>query len=138
MTLIDSIQSAVQPVIVDLLLTLILGLIAWFMRLLPERWRMDIEARHREALHSALNTGVGMVIDIAQKHPAVLAPDLAASRVIDYVQRSVPDAIKRLGPSRAQLEEMARAKLQQQLDTALGRDRMAEALRDAGLPAVKP
>lgn len=134
-TIIDSIQGIVQPVIVDLLLAATLGTIAWFMRKLPERWRIDIEAKHRDALHSALNTGVGLVIDTVQKHPGVLAPDLATTKIVDYVNRSVPDALKKLGPSRAQLEEMAQAKLQQQVDALLNRDRLAEALRSAGVDA---
>lgn len=133
--MIDSIQSIIQPILVDLLLTLILAVLAWFLRLLPERFRVDIEAKHRAALHSAIDTGVGLLIDTMQKHPTIAAPDMAIGTVLDYVERSVPDAIRRLGPSRAQLEDMARAKLQQQVDAVLGRDRLAEALRQAGVDA---
>lgn len=133
MTPIDSIQSIIQPILVELLLTLILAVLAWFLRLLPERFRVDIEAKHRAALHSAIDTGVGLLIDTMQKHPTIAAPDMAIGTVLDYVERSVPDAIRRLGPSRAQLEDMARAKLQQQVDAVLGRDRLAEALAGAGL-----
>ena len=135
MTPIDSIQNIIQPILVDLLLTLILAVLAWFLRLLPERFRVDIEAKHRAALHSAIDTGVGLLIDTMQKHPTIAAPDMAIGTVLDYVERSVPDAIRRLGPSRAQLEDMARAKLQQQVDAVLGRDRLAEALRGAGVDA---
>ena len=138
MTPIDSIQSIIQPILVELLLTLILAVLAWFLRLLPERFRVDIEAKHRAALHSAIDTGVGLLIDTMQKHPTIAAPDLAIGTVLDYVERSVPDAIRRLGPSRAQLEDMARAKLQQQVDAVLGRDRLAEALRGAGVDAQLP
>lgn len=138
MTPIDSIQSIVQPILVELLLTLILAVLAWFLRLLPERFRVDIEAKHRAALHSAIDTGVGLLIDTMQKHPTIAAPDMAIGTVLDYVERSVPDAIRRLGPSRAQLEDMARAKLQQQVDAVLGRDRLAEALRGAGVDAQPP
>lgn len=138
MTPIDSIQSIIQPILVELLLTLILAVLAWFLRLLPERFRVDIEAKHRAALHSAIDTGVGLLIDTMQKHPTIAAPDMAIGTVLDYVERSVPDAIRRLGPSRAQLEDMARAKLQQQVDAVLGRDRLAEALRGAGVDAQLP
>lgn len=135
---IDSIQSIIQPILVELLLTLIIAVLAWFLRLLPERFRVDIEAKHRAALHSAIDTGVGLLIDTMQKHPTIAAPDMAIGTVLDYVERSVPDAIRRLGPSRAQLEDMARAKLQQQVDAVLGRDRLAEALRGAGVDAQLP
>lgn len=130
--MIDIIQNIAQPIIVDLLLTLILAIIAWLMRKLPERWRLDIEARHREALHKALDTGIGLAIDTMQKHPTIAAPDMAIGTVLDYVERSVPDALRRLAPSRAHLEDMARAKLKQQVDAIMGRDRLAEALKQAG------
>lgn len=132
MTIIDSLQNIVQPVIVDLLLFLILSAIGWLMRRLPEKWRLDIEARHREALHKALDTGIGLAIDTMQKHPTIAAPDMAIGTVLDYVERSVPDALRRLAPSRAQLEDMARAKLQSRVDAMLGRDRLGEALDRAG------
>lgn len=130
--MIDIIQNIAQPIIVDLLLTLILAIIAWLMRKLPERWRLDIEARHREALHKALDTGIGLAIDTMQKHPTIAAPDMAIGTVLDYVERSVPDALRRLAPSRAHLEDMARSKLQQKVDAIMGRDRLAEALKQAG------
>lgn len=137
MTPLDSIQSIIQPILVELLLTLILAVLAWFLRLLPERFRVDIEAKHRAALHSAIDTGVGLLIDTMQKHPTIAAPDMAIGTVINYVERSVPDAIRKLGPSRTQLEDMARAKLQQQVDAIMGRDRLAEALKNSGAP-VQP
>lgn len=132
MTIIDSLQNIVQPVVVDLLLFLILGAIGWLMRRLPEKWRVDIEAKHRDALHQALDTGVGLIVDTMQRHPAVAVPDAAAGQIVDYVRRSVPGAIRKLGPSQAHLEAMARAKLQSRVDAVLGRDRLAEALNRAG------
>ena len=135
MTPIDSIQSIIQPIIVDLLLMLVLAIIGWAASFLPARFRLDIQQRHRDALHAALSTGVGLAIDTMQKHPTIAAPDMAIGVVLDYVERSVPEAIRKLGPSRAQLEDMARSKLQQQVDTVLGRDRLAEALTNAGLDA---
>ena len=59
-------------------------------------------------------------------------PDRAAGEIVDYVRRSIPGAIRKLGPSQAQLEQMARAKLQKRLDAITGRDRLAEALNQAG------
>ena len=102
------------------------------MRFLPERWRLDIEARHREALHKALDTGVGLLIDTMQKHPTIAAPDMAIGVVLEYVDRSVPDALRKLAPSRKHLEDMARAKLQARIDAMTGRDRLKEALDAAG------
>lgn len=135
--MIDFVQGVLQPIFADYLTWAVLGIVAWFLRFLPAKWRVEVEARHREALHRAISTGIGLVIDTIQKDPRIGVPDAAVTRVVGYVLGSVPDAIKRLGPSQEQLERMARAKLQLELDTIMGRDRLAEALRDAGLPAVK-
>lgn len=137
--MIDMIQNIVQPILVELLLTTILLAASWLMRRLPERMRLDIEARHREALHRALDTGVGLVIDTLQKHPTIAVPDRAVSEIAGYVHQSVPDALRRLAPSQAQLETMARAKLQERVDAILGRDRLTEALnRVPGVSAQQP
>lgn len=135
--MIDSIQSIVQPIIVELLLSLVLAIIGYAFSFLPARFRLDIQQRHRDALHSALNTGVSLAIDTAQLHPSIAVPDRALAEVINYVERSVPDALRKLGPSRAMLEDMARAKLQAKVDEIMGRDRLADALRQAGAPVQK-
>lgn len=132
MSVYDTIQSILQPIIVDYAVFLLAGGAAWFFRFLPTKWRLDVEARHRDALHKALNTGVGLALDTIQLHPGVAAADLAASQVVGYVKRSVPDAIKKLGPSQKQLEDMARSKIQEAVDGIAGRDRLAEALKKAG------
>lgn len=108
MTVLDHVQAVLQPILVDYAVYIIMGRMAWFFRRLPAKWRLEIESRHRDALHKALNTGVGLAIDVAQKHPSVLVADVAATRVVEYVKASVPDAIKRLGPSQQHLEDMAR------------------------------
>lgn len=129
----DAIQNVLQPVIVDYLLWLLIPALAWVFRWVPERFRLDVESRHREALHKAVDTAVGLIFDTVQKHPSVAIPDVVISKGIGYITGSVPDAIKRLGPSQAQIELMLRSKLQVALDEALGRDRLAEALKKAGV-----
>ncbi len=44
----------------------------------------------------------------------------------------MPEAIRKLGPSRAMLEDVARAKLQAQVNAITGRDSLSYALRNAG------
>lgn len=130
--MIDFVQSIIQPILADYLTWAILGAAMWFLRFLPARWRVDIEARHRQALHQAIETGIGLVIDTLQKDPRVAVPDAAVTRVIGYVTGSVPDALRRLAPSQEQLQHMVVSKITQRLDAAAGRDRLAGALRQAG------
>lgn len=133
----DFIQSAVQPIIVETLVVIASGAVLWFARFLPETWRLYIEANHRQALHSALNTAVGLVLDGIQKNPAVAVPDAAITQGLSYVYGSVPKAIRRLGPSREQLEQMLRAKVQLRLDEIVGRTQLSEALNYIGITSAR-
>ncbi|WP_151720202.1 hypothetical protein [Gemmobacter serpentinus] len=71
------------------------------------RWGIEIEARHREALHAALMTGVS----------AALARGLQGTAAIDaatvYARTSVPDAIATLKPDAVLMRNLAAAKLHQ-------------------------
>lgn len=146
----DILQNTIQPYIVEALVGVGLLVLGWFNRNKPAMERAEIEARHRDALHSALNTGVGLILDTIQKHPAIAAVDAplgsvaervkaalpadVIDKVIGYVHGSVPDALRELAPSEQQLELMARAKLNAAIDNLLGRDRLTEALKRAGVP----
>lgn len=137
--MIDSIQNIIQPVLVEVILAAAVALFGFLNRKLPARHRLELEQRHRDALHQAINTGIGLAIDTVQKHPAVAPTDQAIGAILDYVEASVPDALRHLAPTRAHLERMARAKLQQQVDAIMGRDRLTEALNTIpGIAAVKP
>lgn len=125
----DFIQAAIQPILVDYLVWILVPIIAFPLRILPKRWRLDVEAKHLDALHRAVDTAVGLVFDIVQRHPGIAIPDAAITLGIGYITGSVPDAIKRLGPSQATLEAMLRSKIQTRLDDLAGRDRLMEALQ---------
>ncbi|MFC5423820.1 hypothetical protein ACFPOB_30315 [Bosea eneae] len=76
---------------------------------------VSLEARHREALHSALTTGAGLALSmIAELIAKGLKPDEARSVAlqtgVDYVRQSVPDALKALKPADGLLFDMVRAK----------------------------
>lgn len=131
--MLDLITDTLHPIIVDLLLTGILVVLGWLASWLPAKWRVDVEARHRAALHSALETGVALALDgveaVLRTNPAIATLDALAGRVVSYTERSVPDALRRLGPSRGQLQDMARAKLREAIGVP---DALATALREAG------
>ena len=89
--------TVVQPFIVELSATLIALLVAWLSGKLSKLTGIQIEAKHREALQSALANGatyglnkVGGYLDgknIDLKNKAIAA-------AVVYVQQSVPDALK--------------------------------------------
>lgn len=132
----NSILTAASPHIIDLIGLALTGIIGWAAAAARKKWGIDIEARHREALQSALLTGA----QLALKHE--LTGKSAVDLILRYVVSSVPDAIKGLGASHDVMTDLAKAKLEQVAQTkakeAAGAavDALTSALRKAGLPAT--
>lgn len=93
----DDAWVAAAPV-VSMIAQAVIGLaIAWASAWASRKWGIDIEAKHREALHSAARTGVDRLL--AKAAPAVggLSVDVKSQIAADgvkWVLRSVPDAVK--------------------------------------------
>lgn len=132
----QSIITAASPHILELLGVLLTGIIGWAAAAARRKWGIEIEARHREAMHSALLTGA----QLAMKHE--LTGKAAIDLVLRYIKQSVPDAIGSLKPSpdvltdlaKAKLEQVAQAKVKEATGAAV--DALSDALRKAGLPAT--
>ncbi|MEA5163526.1 hypothetical protein U5903_22380 [Cereibacter johrii] len=99
--------TALTPSLLDLagvVLTALIGLAT----VRFQRWTgIQIEARHREALHSAIMTAARLAV------VGNLAPDAATRFVSSYVRESVPDALKRLAPSADTLDVLVRSRIVQ-------------------------
>lgn len=132
----QSIITAASPHILELLGVLLTGIIGWAAAAVRKKWGIEIEARYREALHSALMTGA----QLAMKHE--LTGKAAIDLVLRYIKQSVPDAIGNLKPSpdvltdlaKAKLEQVAQAKVKEATGAAV--DALSDALRKAGLPTT--
>lgn len=132
----QSIITAASPHILELLGVLLTGIIGWAAAAARRKWGIEIEARYREALHSALLTGA----QLAMKHE--LTGKAAIDLVLRYIKQSVPDAIGSLKPSpdvltdlaKAKIEQVAQAKVKEATGAAV--DALTGALRKAGLPAT--
>lgn len=95
------------PVLLDAVIYALLGWAA----LAFQRWTgVQIEARHREALHSAIRNGV------LQAASCGMTGTDAARLVEGYVTESVPDALKRLAPEPNVLAGLIRAKMTEILE----------------------
>lgn len=103
--LITAILAALKPYLIELIGIAVTILIAQITLIAKRKWGIDIEARHRDALHAALTTGAQLALD--RKLSAKAAIDLAVA----YARQSVPDAIKALKPDPDLLEHIARAKI---------------------------
>ena len=105
MTFLTELYATVLPLLLS-------AIAAWLARALitaageaKRRWGIEIEARHREALHSALMSGITAALNRG------LAGQQAVDAAISYAARSVPDALAKLEPDAAVLAELTVAKL---------------------------
>mgnify|MGYP001271248871 CR=1 FL=1 len=89
--------GVLRPYIADLIGIGVAGLIAYLSMLLRTKFGIEIEARHREALHSAAVTGVNMALGQLNGRVEGLTVDVKNKLLADamtYVIKSVPDAIR--------------------------------------------
>ncbi|MGC9449727.1 hypothetical protein [Cereibacter johrii] len=97
--------TALMPGLVDLAGVALTALIG-FATVRFQRWTgIQIEARHREALHSAIMTAARVAVARG------LTREVAAEFVSSYARASVPEAMKRLSPSAETLDALVRSKL---------------------------
>lgn len=71
---------------------------------------VQIEAKHREALHSAIMTGIGYARSRLTLGGSAASPKELVIQAKSYVETSVPDAIKALGVTDTKLADMIAAK----------------------------
>ena len=101
----EQIWQIIAPHVLEIIAVGLSAIIASAAGYAKRKWGLDIEARHRDALHSALLTGIKMAM--ARNLDTGKAVDLA----IGYARLSVPDAIKALKPAEGVLASIARAKI---------------------------
>ena len=104
--MLQAIFTAIAPHLVELASVIIAGALLWVSNALRRRWNIEIEAKHRDALHSAIMTGINLAVERGVLTKRDIAREAAA-----YAQRSVPDAIQALKPRADMLVDIATARL---------------------------
>lgn len=96
---------------VAVVITAILG---WIAAQIKAKTGIDIEARHREALQTALTNAAGLVLNKLGSKISDMTFDVrhqAIREAVMYVSEAVPDAVKNFDLSPEQLAEKLVAKL---------------------------
>lgn len=101
----QTILNALAPHLLEILGGLLTLLIGWAAARFSAWSGIQIEARHREALHTALMSGARLALSKG------LTGQTAIDVAVGYAQRSVPDAVARLRPAEMVLETLARTKI---------------------------
>jgi hypothetical protein len=102
--------------LIDYVATLVAGVIVGLIGHAARKlFGISVEARHRDALHSALTTGASLALSmlaelLAQGLKPEEARSVALQAGVDYVRQSVPDAIRALKPADGLLFNMVRGK----------------------------
>lgn len=105
-------MDALEPYILEILGIIITAAIA-FIAAQVKRWTgIEIEAKHRDALHSAVMSGV----ESALQKGVGPASDQLVEEAIAYAKASVPDAIAKLAPDNFILRRLAERYVRKALD----------------------
>jgi hypothetical protein len=109
-----SIFGVWRPYIVEIVGILIAGMVGWIVNLLRIRFGLEIEARHREALQTALTNAAGLVIgkgeNLAGKLQVTVRND-AIAEAVSYVLKGAPDALAYFGLTPDRVRQMVEAKV---------------------------
>lgn len=103
--MLNQLLAAIEPILAEILGVVFLAMIGSMFAAVKRLFGAQVEQALRGALHSALDTGAQRQIGAAGH----MEP--AAEAVVDYVRRSVPDAVRKLGATDDVLRDLARAKL---------------------------
>lgn len=117
----ETILNALLPQLLEIFALILAAVLTWAAAKAKAKFGIDIEARHRDALHSAIMTGVRLALAKGMDGPSVV------TAALDHARLSVPDAINALGAGKTVLINIAEAKMQE----AAG-DALTAALRKAG------
>lgn len=134
--MLDMVQSIAEPIISDALQWAALAVLAGLGRFVPAFLRRRMEAVDRDAIERAADTAAALLFAAIRMHPAVGVADSAISGAGRALVRKMPGVVKRLAPTQDAIEDMIRARVQRRIDEALDRDRLAEALKQAGVDGV--
>jgi hypothetical protein len=105
--LLDQLLAQFIPIILTALSAILTTVLVRGSGIAKERWGIEIEARHREALHSALMSGIRAALERGDdRHSAITS-------AIEHATSSVPDAIMALDPGPDVLSSIAKAKLRE-------------------------
>lgn len=104
----------IRPYLAEIASIAVAAFVAWIARRVHALTGLNIEARHREALQSALENGARLVFDRVTRGAdgkAIPVGNAVLETGVEYVLRSVPDAVRYFGLTPQRVGELLRPKL---------------------------
>jgi hypothetical protein len=109
--MLDTLMTLLAPHLADIVGVIITALMTFIAAQVKARTGSELDARAREALHSALTTGAMLAL-ARYGRTAGVNQEAMIAEAVSYAKASVPDAIKRLGPVGSVLADLAVAKIE--------------------------
>ena len=106
--------EAFRPLLMEMAAIIAAAIVGWLSLQAHRVFGVEIEARHREALQSALMSGVYRGLHAVEGQADRVQFDVRSAVLaegIRYVKRSVPDAVKHFGLTDERLRDLLEAKL---------------------------
>ncbi|WP_201829522.1 hypothetical protein [Microvirga zambiensis] len=110
----EGIYDIISPYVFMLASAAVVGILTWLTNIVKQWTGIQIEAKHREALHSAMMTGVAAALAkgrLKASEVSIDAKSVIIKEAVEWAQRSVPDALNALGASPSALAELAASKI---------------------------
>lgn len=102
----NDIFQAATPHLLEIAGLMLTAIIGWAANTARRKWGVDIEAKYQADLHTALTTAARLAL--SKQLTGAAAMDL----ILDYAKRSVPDALSKLNPPQAVIENLAKSKIE--------------------------
>lgn len=106
--------TALLPYLATLLSLLATAALGWLATLLQKKVNIDLTQSSRDALHSALTTGINLALSKLQPEGGKLTLDVkdkTIAQAITWAETSVPEAIQHFGLTPDALRSMVASKL---------------------------
>lgn len=119
----DTVAQILEPYVQMVVSAAVLALLTYVTNLVRRWTGIKIENSQRDALHSALMTGVANELAVRGKKAGKILLEEQGNVVnaaVAYAQKSVPDALKALGPSKQILQDIAASKITLLAERATG------------------
>jgi hypothetical protein len=113
---IGGLWGSVRPIIADLIGIVVVAVLGWITKIVHDRFGIEIEAKHREALQTAAVNGINMALGRFDSKIESLSIDVKNKVIADamsYMIKAVPDAITyfKLDQKTDVLRDLLKAKL---------------------------
>ena len=115
--------ETLRPYILEVLGMAVAAIIGLLSRLIYKKWGIDIEQGRRDALHSAAMTGLKAALSRAGVKAADVQFDVrhkVIAEALDWMRKSVPDAIKYFGISEQGMKTLVEAKHTELVEATAG------------------